>query len=116
MAISSTATIQTSAATLPAGYAPPVLPDLTVDADGLFTVDLPIALADPTPSTGVDNILAALETDFETVQSVELGLDATATINVNVTIVTLTRTNDSSIFSTGTEVYRCACKYEYEKV
>ena len=116
MAITATATIGASAASLPTGYTPPTLPTITVQATESYTVDLAVTLADAASApTGIANILAALVTDFTTTQAPRLGLDATATIAANVTAVTVTRVNtNDSIFITGVEKFRCVCSVQWD--
>ena len=116
MAITTNSTIRESAAELPIGYTPPVLPTITEQAEENYTVDLSIALADPaTPATGIANILTALETDFTTTQVPRLSLDAAGTFIANLEIVTVTRVNtQDSIFVAGTEVYRCVVSSKWD--
>ncbi len=120
MAVTATATILTSAASLPIGFVPPTLTPVTAVEEGEYTVDLPISLADPaTPTTGLNAVIGAAEADFETVQAITQKLDVSQTITVNLTIRSCVRlntagTSDGNIFIDGTEVYRTFITFEYE--
>lgn len=120
MAVTAVVTILTSAASLPAGFVPPTLPAITAVAGDSYTVDLPIALADPSNETdGLNAVIAAAEGDFETVQAVARKLDVAQTIDANLTIRSLVRlnedgTSDGKIFIDGTEVYRLNIKFDYQ--
>jgi len=119
MAVTASATITTGAASLPDAYVPPILTPIVATEEGKYTVDLAIALADPsTPSTGIANVLGAAETDFETVQAVNRKLDVAQTITANLTLRKVQRLNtlgvdDGNIFVAGTEVYRCTIDFEW---
>jgi len=124
MAITATATVLDSTVPtgLPSGYTKPTLPAITTEAEGSYTTNVAITESDPAnATTGLNNVLAALETHFEGTQSVAIGLNAALTINVNLTVRSITRSNTQStdnggIFITGTEVYACIVEYEYEVV
>jgi len=116
MAITSTGTIATSAASLPTGYTPPTLPDLGATVEStLYSTDVAISEADAVPATGVANIIAAVKTHFDgTYAAATLKLDVLLTINANLTLRKVIRTNTgTSIFTAGTEVYRCTVYCEY---
>ena len=105
--------------TLPTGYTNPTLPTISTPADsGTYLVDLAASAANADPAVGAANVLAALETEFETVQAITtLKLDATLTITGALTITAIKRVNDgdaTSTFKSGTEVYRCNVSYLYE--
>jgi hypothetical protein len=118
MAITSEATIRTSAASLPSGYTPPVLTPLTTPLDnGQFIRDVAGTEANADPAVGVANILLALETYFDGTFGPALKLDVAQTITANITVLKVDRINtedSTSIFGTGTEVFRCNCSYQYE--
>lgn len=121
MAITATATVLDSAANLPDGYAKPSLPSITVEWESSYTVDIPITEADAAnATTGLNNVLSAIETDFTTTQASDrFGLDSTATINANLIVTLIKRTNtqgveDGGIFITGTEVFRCTVRVQSE--
>lgn len=116
MAVSATATINSNAGEIPNGFVPPILPAITPVEEGTYVVDLSIANADPIdPLIGIQNVLDSAATDFETVQAITFKLDVAQVINANLTITNIQRTNtNSSIYVTGTEVFRCSIYYEYE--
>ena len=124
MAITATATVLDS--TVPTGlpdpYTKPTLPSITVEAEGQYTTNIAITEADAaSATTGINNVLAAIETHFEGTFASSIGLDATQTINANLTVRKITRSNtqstaDGGIFITGTEVFTCVVQYEYEVV
>lgn len=119
MAVTATVTILTTAASLPSGFTPPPLPPLAEEAEGSYSVDLPISLADAgSATTGLNAVIAAAKTDFQNVQAVRMKMDAALSIAVNVTIRTIIRlntsgTSDGNIFITGTEVFRLDCTFKY---
>lgn len=116
MAVTATATVKSSATTIPEGYSIPSLPVIVAVEDGVYTTDISISNADASNAvTGITNVVGAVETDFEVTQAVTLKLDVAQTISANLTITSLTRVNEeSSIFITGTEVYRCVVSFEYQ--
>ena len=128
MAITATATLSENIvvystdteATLPDGFTAPSVPTITPDAVDEYTVDLAISNADAAdPTIGLNNIISAAEIQFTATRAAEIGLDATATIQANLIIRNINRLNDQglnsgNIFITGTEVYRCFIRCEYE--
>lgn len=126
MAITATATLPLTAkiggattppgSGLPSGYVPPTLPSIVKEAGGTYTTDVSISESDAAnPVTSITNILAALESHFETTYGIDIGLDPTRTIDANLTVSSILRTNTAdSIFLTGVEVFRCSVFYQYE--
>lgn len=117
MAITATASYGRNV-TLPTGYTNPTPVSVTAADRGTYTVDLAATAANADPVVGAGNVISAAETDFESTYAINtLKLDATATITAALTIQSVTRLNDgddSSVFESGTEVYRLVITYEYE--
>lgn len=103
---------------LPAGYTNPSPSSITPVDGGSYTVDIPVAgVEDADPIVGAGQLITALQTDFNTVQAVALKLDALATVDVRMTVqrvIRLSDGDDSSVFQTGTLVFRCSINYEYQ--
>ena len=120
MAITAAATYREGATSFPTGYVLPVLTPITKVEDGTYLVDLSISNADAAdPLVGLANVLAAAETDFETVTGVAKKIGETSAVAANLTVFAVQRLNtlgvlDGNIFVTGTEVYRCTVSFEYQ--
>lgn len=102
---------------LPAGYTNPTPSTITEVGGGSYTVDIAAAgVENADPALGAAALITAAESDFETTQATALKLDATATVDVRLTIQRVTRLSDgddTSVFQSGTLVYRCAISYIY---
>ena len=121
MAITATATVLDSTAELPDPYTKPTLPTITGVGPIQYGVVIAITEADPAnATTGLNNVLAAIETDFEsTTGPTTLGLDPTDTITAALTVRKIVRGNsqataDGGIFITGTEQYECTVQAQWE--
>ena len=104
--------------TLPTGYTNPTLTPIVSPVIGIpYQVDTLGTAANADPVVGAANVLAALQTQFETTYAIAtLNMDATLTVTANLTVTSIERINDgddTSIFQTGTEQYRCVISYEF---
>lgn len=116
MALTSDITIKSGAAKFPDGYTPPTLTPITNAEAAEFETDIAITEADAgDATTGLNNVMAAIKTFFDgTYAAGTLKLDLALTITANLLVTKITRTNTaSSIFLTGTEVFRCTVNVDY---
>ena len=121
MAITATATVLDSTAELPDPYTKPPLPSVSGVGPVNYTGTVAITEADPAnATTGLNNVLAAIETDFVTTTGpTTFGLNPTDTITVAITVRKITRGNtqptaDGGVFITGTEQYEFSASVEWE--
>ena len=117
MAITSTITINSDAVSqedggIPDGYTIPVISDPANAEPHFYEHDVAITEANADPVTGITNVVAAVKAHFDGTQGPSvLKLNTTLAITASLRILAIKRVNDvASIFSPGTEVFRCTVK------
>lgn len=115
MAIISTAAFGDNP-TQPAGFTNPTLPTISAPIDGGYSVDI-AQTRNASATTGATDMLVAIQTDFNTTQAATLHLDAAQAVTAALTVQTVEAINtgdDTSVYLTGTSIYRCLISYKYE--
>lgn len=116
MAITATANFGENADLPTTAFTNPTLPTISAPRDGGYTVDITQA-RNATENTAATALLTAIESDFETTQATFLKIDAALTTTAALVVQTTEALNtgdDTSIYLTGTDVWRCRVTFEYE--
>jgi len=115
MAITSTAAFGNNPKQ-PTGFVNPTLPTIALPINGGYSVDI-AQTRNASATTGATDMLTAIQADFNTTQAATLHLDATQTVTAALTVQTVEAINtgdDTSVYLTGTSIYRCLISYKYE--
>lgn len=116
MAITATAKLGENADFPTTAFVNPTLPPIATPRKGGYTVDIAQA-RNATENTATDALLAAVEADFVSVQGPFLKIEAALTTTAALIVQTTEALNtgdDTSIYLTGSDVWRCRITFEYE--
>lgn len=116
MAIMATAKLGENADFPTTAFVNPTLPPISDPRKGGYTVDIAQA-RNATENAATTALLTAIEADFEGAQATHLKIDATLSTIAALIVQTTNALNDgddTSIYLTGSDVWRCRVTFEYE--